>query len=71
MVEPVEWGTLGMTLEECAKALRVDRKTVFAAIKEGGLPARKVGVGWRIDPDAVKAWLASGKVKTEEIDGED
>ena len=56
-----DWPLVGMTVDETAAALRVDRKTVLKAIQEGGLPARKVGVGWRIDHDAVKQWLASGK----------
>lgn len=66
MAEKTEWPLIGMTLEETAAALRVDRKTIFKAIQEGGLPARKVGVGWRIDPDAVKAWLASGNAREED-----
>lgn len=69
MAEKMEWPLIGMTLEETAAALRVDRKTIFKAIQEGGLPARKVGVGWRIDPDAVKAWLASGNAREEEPEG--
>lgn len=59
MPEQVQWPLIGMTLEETADALRVDRKTIFKLIKESGFPARKVGVGWRIDPDAVKHWLAT------------
>ena len=65
MVEKATWPLIGMTIEEAAEALRVDPKTVRTAIREGSLPARKVGVGWRIDPDAVKAWLASGNAKAE------
>lgn len=61
MPEKIDWPAIGMTLDETAAALRVDRRTVHKAIMEQGLPARKVGVGWRIDPDAVKAWLASGR----------
>lgn len=61
MADKKDWPVIGMTLNETAAALRVDRRTVQKAIMEQGLPARKVGVGWRIDPDAVKAWLASGK----------
>ena len=71
LVEKADWPLLGMTLEEAADALRVDRKTIFKAIQEGGLPARKVGVGWRIDPDAVKAWLATGNAKAEATDAKD
>lgn len=59
MVEKIDWQPIGMTVEECADALRIDRKTMFQAL-QAGLPARKVGRSWRIDPDAVKAWLATG-----------
>lgn len=60
MVVKANWPIIGMTLEEAADALRVDRKTIFKAIQDSGLPARKVGVGWRIDPDAVRTWIATG-----------
>ena len=57
MAEKIEWPPIGMTLDEAAAALRVDSKTIRTLIKAGDFPARKVGVGWRIDPDAVKRWL--------------
>lgn len=56
-VEVKEWPTLGMTLDEAATALRVDRKTMIALLKNTDFPGRKVGRSWRIDPDAVKKWL--------------
>lgn len=68
MVEKVDWPLIGMTLDEAAAALRVERRTVQKAILDGKIPARKVGVGWRIDPDAIKAWLASGNAKAEAKD---
>ena len=55
------WPLIGMTTEEAAKSLRVDVKTVQDAIKDGGLPARLVGRGWRIEEGALRQWLASGK----------
>ena len=70
MVLPVEWPAVGMTLEEAADALRVDSKTLRRLIKEEGFPARKVGVGWRIDPDAVKLWLAE-KPTSKELESEE
>lgn len=71
MAEIIDWPNIGMTVDECAKALRVDRKSIFSAIQENRLPARKVGKGWRIDPDAVKAWLATGNAtQTEDADNE-
>ncbi len=54
------WPLIGMTTEETARVLRVDVKTVQAAIKDGGLPARLVGKGWRISPKALDEWLACG-----------
>lgn len=59
MNENIEWPKIGMTLDEAAEALRVDSKTIRTLIKAGDFPARKVGKGYRIDPDAVKHWLAS------------
>ena len=67
-VEKIDWPPVGMTVDEASDVLRVDRKTILKAIREGGLPARKVGVGWRIDHDAVKAWLASGNAKAAATD---
>ncbi len=53
------WSLIGMTVEETAQALRVDRKTVFLMIKERGLPARRVGKGWRVDPEALREWIST------------
>lgn len=58
--EAPEWPTVGMTVEECARVLRCNVKTVRELIKSEGLPARFVGRGYRIDLDALKAWLAEG-----------
>ena len=55
-----EWPLIGMTIEETAAALRVDALTVRKLMKQGGLPCRKCGKEWRIDPDALKAWLGAG-----------
>ncbi|MDL2279481.1 helix-turn-helix domain-containing protein [Desulfovibrio sp. OttesenSCG-928-G11] len=67
--EQMKWPLIGMTLDEAAEALRVDRKTIFKLLRQGDFPARKVGVGWRIDPDAVKAWLALPR-PAQETEGE-
>ncbi len=54
------WPLIGMTAREAAQALRVDVKTVQDAIRDGGLPARLVGKGWRISPRALEEWIATG-----------
>ncbi len=68
--EAPRWGFVGMTLDEAAAALRVERRTVMTAIRDKGLPARKVGRSWRISPAALDAWLSSGEAKIE-ASGED
>lgn len=60
-VPPAEWPPLiGMTVDETAAALRTDDKTVRKLIQSGDIPARIVGRGYRIDPDALRDWIASG-----------
>ena len=60
-VPPAEWPPLiGLTVDEAAAALRTDDKTVRKLIQTGEIPARIVGRGYRIDPDAIRAWMASG-----------
>lgn len=63
MQEKITWPIVGLTIDEAAAALRVDKKSIFTAIKENGLPARKVGRSWRISPAAIDAWLAQGHTK--------
>ena len=60
-VPPAEWPpVIGLTVDECAAALRTDDKTVRKLIQSGEIPARVVGRGYRIDPDALREWIASG-----------
>lgn len=54
--------TIGLTVDEVAKALRVDEKTVRKLIKTEGLPARLVGRGYRIEEGALRRWLAEGEL---------
>lgn len=60
-VLPAEWPpVIGLTVDEAAAAMRTDDKTVRKLIQAGSLPARLVGRGYRIDPDALRAWVARG-----------
>ena len=50
-----------LTVEEVADLLRVDRKTAYAVIAEGGVPGvRRVGRSIRISRAAVLDWLSKG-----------
>lgn len=55
---------VGLTVDEAAQALRVNPRAIRDAIRTGGLPARTVGKGYRIDVDALKAWLGKGEAVT-------
>ena len=46
-----------LTPQEVSEILRVSVYTVRRWIKEGDLPAYKVGRGWRISRTAIAAWL--------------
>lgn len=47
-----------LTPEEVSQLLRVSVYTVRRWIKQGDLPAYKVGRGWRIRGEAIDEWLS-------------
>jgi excisionase family DNA binding protein len=50
-----------LTVEEVADLMRVDRKTAYAAIADGGLPGvRRLGRCIRISRDVFLRWLEGG-----------
>jgi len=42
---------------ELAKLLRISRTTLFDLLKQGAIPAHRVGRGWRFDKAAILDWL--------------
>lgn len=67
---PTSWPPLGLTVAEAAEVLRCDRKAVLTAISDKGLPAVRMGRGFRIDYDALKAWIARGQDPASGADAE-
>ncbi len=49
-------GTL-MTVGEVATYLAVNERTVYRLIKEGHLPAYRVGGQWRFKVEMIDAWM--------------
>ena len=50
-----------LTVDELATLLRVNKKTVYDAIRNGEIPGvRKIGSIFRISKSKVLAWLAEG-----------
>jgi excisionase family DNA binding protein len=51
-----------LTVDELAALLRVERKTVYAAIGRGEIPGvRRVGALLRVSRDRMLDWLAQGQ----------
>ncbi len=51
-----------MTVEEVADYLRVTRKTIYRLLKQGSIPAAKVGHQWRFDKSLIDRWLQPDSV---------
>ena len=52
-----------MTLEELARYLEVDVKTVLEWAQSGRLPAQREGNAWRFERKRIEEWLAQEKIK--------
>jgi excisionase family DNA binding protein len=53
-----------LTVEEVADLMRVDRKTAYAAIAEGGVPGvRRIGRCIRVSREVLLRWLEQGEAK--------
>ena len=48
-----------MTVSEVAAYLRMADSTVYRLVKEGKIPGRKVGGGWRFSRKVIDDWLAN------------
>jgi len=46
-----------MTVEELGQYLRFTKKTVYKLLKQGSIPAVKIGNKWRFDKVAIDSWL--------------
>lgn len=46
-----------LTARELADYLRVHPSTIYRLLRKGGLPAFKVGRGWRFDVTIIDRWL--------------
>jgi len=46
-----------MTVEEAADYLRVGKKTIYRLLKQGKIPATKVGQQWRFNKASIDEWL--------------
>jgi excisionase family DNA binding protein len=47
-----------MTVEEAAVYLRVGKKTIYRLLKQGKIPATRVGQQWRFNKASIDEWLS-------------
>ena len=45
-----------LTLEQVAELLQVNRRTIYRLVREGKIPAFKVGKQWRFKKEAIDKW---------------
>jgi excisionase family DNA binding protein len=50
-----------MTLKDLAGYLKIPVSTIYKFVREGKIPAQKVGRQWRFSKSAIDHWL--GKIK--------
>jgi len=53
-----------MTVEELAAYLRVTKKTIYRLLRQGKIPAIKVGRQWRFEKARIDEWLHRSSVET-------
>ncbi len=48
-----------MTVKELSDYLRLDRMTIYKMLKEGSIPASRIGHQWRFFRDDIDEWIRS------------
>lgn len=56
-----------LTPREAAKLLRISQRTVYELVKEGRLPAFRVGGQLRLSVTVLEEWLARNATTTQEL----
>lgn len=51
-----------MTVKETAKYMRVHPTSIYRLLKQGKLPALKLGSDWRFLKSSIDAWMVSAQV---------
>lgn len=52
-----------LTLKELAMYLKIPNSSLYKIVREGGVPAQKIGKHWRFNKQAIDSWIASGEKK--------
>ncbi|MFC1667526.1 helix-turn-helix domain-containing protein [Candidatus Omnitrophota bacterium] len=52
-----------LTIKDIAEYLNLHPMTVYKHVKNGKIPAFKIGVSWRIRKDSIKKWIRENEEK--------
>jgi len=57
-----------LTVKEVCELLQVHQSTVYKLIKEGRIPAFRIGSDWRFLKDRIVRWMAEPPLPSREFD---
>lgn len=57
------------TLDEVADILKVSRRTLYTYVKEGKLPAVKMGKYWRVSQESLQTFISTGTAGANKSEG--
>ena len=55
-----------LSIEDLATYLKIPKSTLYKLVREGKVPAQKVGRHWRFHKEAIDAWLGNRKDQAKE-----
>ncbi|MBF4481720.1 helix-turn-helix domain-containing protein [Dehalococcoides mccartyi] len=50
-----------LTVDEISDYLKIPRSTIYKLVREGKIPAQKIGRHWRFRKEAIDRWLENKK----------
>ena len=51
-----------LTVDEISDYLKIPRSTIYKLVREGKIPAQKIGRHWRFRKEAVDSWLSETRI---------
>lgn len=51
-----------LTIEELATYLKISKSSLYKIVREGNIPAQKVGRHWRFRKGAIDLWLEEPRI---------
>ena len=58
-----------LTIEELSTYLKISKSSLYKIVREGKIPAQKVGRHWRFRKGAIDLWLEENRPKSESLGG--